>query len=41
MLHKTDVDGAIIFVGEIFSRICRRGSAGKIPTVGTYVDGEK
>ncbi|XP_017258407.1 uncharacterized protein LOC108227646 isoform X1 [Daucus carota subsp. sativus] len=44
VLHKTDVDGAIIFVGEIFSRICRRGSADVllsklVPGVLKYVRG--
>ncbi|KAK1359625.1 telomere length regulation protein TEL2-like [Heracleum sosnowskyi] len=43
-LHKTDVDGTIIFVGELFSRICRRGSADVllsklVPEVLKYVRG--
>lgn len=28
-VHKRDVDGTFLFVGETFSRICRRGSVGK------------
>ena len=28
ILDKRDMDGTLLFVGEIFSRICRRGSVG-------------
>ncbi|XP_074344704.1 uncharacterized protein LOC141683837 isoform X2 [Apium graveolens] len=44
MLHKTEVDGTIIFVGELVSRICRRGSTDVllsklVPGVLKYVRG--
>lgn len=26
--NKSDMDGTLLFVGEIFARICRRGAVG-------------